>query len=128
MHPIVETYQTKPEDFTPSKEQLDAHVLCCLADKEFDSVDVAEAKAAVTDELRELAEECKQLRRRSNYSAMGFCWQARIVDARTGEVLFDSPMAYKQRDKADRNGQRLIDRWRKTKSWTQPQGVGVSIK
>lgn len=62
--------------------------------------------------------------KRANAAAQkGFDWLCRIVDARTGEVLHQSAHHYARRDYADRHGQRLIARWRKTGSWTERQGV-----
>lgn len=130
--PIVETYQTKPSDFTPTPEHEEAYARVLLSEKETDDPSmqdaIAEAKASITDRCRELHAECKQLRQRSAYSCAGWCWHARIVDARTNEVLFDSPIAYVNRDLADRHGQRLIARWRKTGSWTKRLGVQASVK
>lgn len=119
--PIVETYQTKPDDFQPTAEQIHALNICRLADKEVGDPKmeklIAEAKASVTDECRDLAEQCKRLRKRAAYSSKGFCWHARIVDARSGETLHDSSVAWQTRDHADRCGQRLIRRFKKTGSW-----------
>lgn len=126
MNPIVETYKTDPTDFEPTPEQLDAYTRCLMADKG-KTDEHLEIAATVTDECRELAEQCKRLRKRANYSAKGFCWHARIADARTEKILFDSPMAYVHRDGADRHGRRLIERWRETGSWTERRGVTVKI-
>ena len=104
--PIVETYQTKPEDFEPSPEQIAAY----------------KQKLENGQESKPAAE-CKQLRRQANYSRAGWCWHARILDARTGDLLFDSPLAWKSREYADRHGQRLIRRFKQTGSWTEKTGV-----
>ena len=129
--PIVETYQTKPEDFEPSEEQayaLDRVQMARLLERntDKDTREAAEkAKASLTGDDKTLAEQAKRLKKRAAYSALGWCWHARILDARTNEVLFDSPLAYTSREYADRHGQRLIKRFKQTGSWTEKTGVSA---
>jgi hypothetical protein len=113
MNPVVETYETKPEDFLTTDEQKDAYLRVLLDAKG----QLAAGQVPVTDRCRTLAAEYKQLRFRAAVSQKGWTWHARIVDGRANKVLYDSGMAYRTRDKADRHGQRLIARWRETGSF-----------
>ena len=130
MHPIVETYQITPESSQPTEEELEAHRLCCLAHKKNPTEEHKRAAASLTEEHHALAEACKHKRKLANYSAKGWCWYARIIDGKTNDVLYESPLAYKERHYADRHGQRVIRRFRRTGKW-EPDGkntLSIPIK
>lgn len=115
MHPIVETYQINPEDYAPTEVELESY-----------EKHIAEKKAGKEAEPSMDANACRMKRKIQSYASKGFTWATRIIDSETSEVLYLSPVLFKKRHYADRNGQRLIKRWRKTGSFEKPENPTFS--
>lgn len=127
---LVETYEYDVGSSIPDKD-LEAYQKWVYAEKH--NMQLSEGRISgdpvkLPKAVAQAAERVKEHRKQCNYCLRGFPWRSRIVDAESGEVVFEIPRACQTRWHADRYGQRFIKRYEKYGSFTEvPLGPQVSV-
>ena len=116
-HLIVEAYKLDYVDFLPEEKEVN----------EYPSLTIKLKSGKLSPKEQKTYDFVKKRRKYREWVQTGFAWTARLVDAVSGETVFEVPRLCQSRWHADRYGRRFITRYEQTGKFDVPLGTQLKV-